>query len=88
MNTLLFIMFQLVADLLTYRVIQPALAIEGIEIFSCSGVGAGDRFLRCGRLGEVSWGRFFRMIRGFIDGLHGFMKQHQCMRNEKAALSN
>lgn len=81
-------MFQLVADLLTYRVIQPALTIGALDIFSCSGVGAGGRFLRCGRLGGVSWGRFFRVIRSFIDGLHGFMKQHQCMRNENAALSN
>lgn len=81
-------MFQLVADLLTYRIIQPTLTIEALDIFSCSGVGASGQFLRCGQLGEVSWGHFFRMIRSFIDGLHGFMKQHQCMRNENAALSN
>lgn len=81
-------MFQLVADWLTDRVIQPALTMGAVEVFSCGGVGASGRFCRCGQLGEVSWGHFFRMVRSFIGGLRGFMGQHQCMRNENAALSN
>lgn len=44
MNKLITV-FQLVVDLLTYRIIQPILTIEAMEIFSCNGIATNNQIL-------------------------------------------